>query len=176
MATLDEAVSLLGTAAAALAPTGYSWGPLAWMLLAQALGQLGRAVDAAKALARAESRHGLKSMLFAPELALARAWTCSARRDPVGAVDAAREAARAAERGGQSAVALRALLDAVCLGDNRAGESIAALEMDCTFAGLALEHARALAGRDDARLESVANRLAAFGISRTSPGGPRPTR
>ena len=58
-------------AAAALAPTGYSWGPLAWMLLAQALGQLGEMVEAAKVLSRAESRHGLKSMLFAPELALA---------------------------------------------------------------------------------------------------------
>ncbi|GAA2537152.1 hypothetical protein GCM10010409_09400 [Mycolicibacterium diernhoferi] len=173
---LDEAVSLLWEAATALSVTGYSWGPLAWMLSAQALGRQGRAVDAAKALARAESRHGLKSMLFAPELALARAWTCSARRDPVGAVAAARDAARAAARGGQSAVAVRALHDAACLGDNRAGESIAALEMDCTFAGLALEHARALAGRDDTRLESVAKRLAAFGISRTSPGGPRPTR
>ena len=32
---------LLRRAAAALAPTGYSWGPLAWMLLAQALGQQG---------------------------------------------------------------------------------------------------------------------------------------
>ncbi len=38
---LESAVSLLRGAAAALAPTGYSWGPLAWMLLAQALGQLG---------------------------------------------------------------------------------------------------------------------------------------
>ncbi len=38
---LDAAVTLLRGAAAALAPTGYSWGPLAWMLLAQALGQQG---------------------------------------------------------------------------------------------------------------------------------------
>ena len=87
---LDTAVTLLRGAAAALAPTGYSWGPLAWMLLAQALGQQGVAVEAGKALSRAESRHGLKSMLFAPELALARAWTMScaprrARRDRGGA-------------------------------------------------------------------------------------------
>src|SRR6476646_9742972 len=72
---LESAVSLLRGAAAALAPTGYSWGPLAWMLLAQALGQLGETVEAGKVLTRAESRHGLKSMLFAPELSLARAWT-----------------------------------------------------------------------------------------------------
>ena len=122
---LEAAVRLLRRAAAALAPTGYSWGPLAWMLLAQALGQLGATVEAGKALSRAESRHGLKSMLFAPELALARAWTMSARRDEHGAVAAARDAARSAERGGQSAVALRALLDAVRLGDIRAVDGIA---------------------------------------------------
>ena len=91
---LESAVSLLRGAAAALAPTGYSWGPLAWMLLAQALGQLGETAEAGKVLSRAESRHGLKSMLFAPELALARAWTMSARRDDHGAIAAARDAAR----------------------------------------------------------------------------------
>jgi predicted Zn-dependent protease len=106
---LESAVKLLRRAAGALAPTGYSWGPLAWMLLAQALGQLGETVEAGKILSRAESRHGLKSMLFAPELALARAWTLSARGDQHGAVVAARDGAKAAERGGQSAVALRAL-------------------------------------------------------------------
>ncbi len=90
----DEAIALLRKATAALAPTGYSWGSLGWMLLAQALGQRGMPVEAGKALSRAESRHGLKSMLFAPELALARAWTCHARKDSVGAVTAAREAAR----------------------------------------------------------------------------------
>ncbi|MCW2689981.1 MAG: hypothetical protein JWR37_4871, partial [Mycobacterium sp.] len=116
---LDRAVMLLRDAASALAPTGYSWGPLAWMLLAQALGQQGATAEAGKILARAESRHGLKSMLFAPELALARAWTLASRRDTHAAIAAAREAVRAAERGGQSAVALRALHDAVRLGDAR---------------------------------------------------------
>ncbi|HEY6573552.1 MAG TPA: ATP-binding protein, partial [Mycobacterium sp.] len=78
---LEEAVALLRGAAAALAPTGYSWGPLAWMLLARALGQQGETAEAGRILARAEARHGLKSMLFAPELAIARAWTYAARRD-----------------------------------------------------------------------------------------------
>ena len=143
---LDSAAALLRGAAAALAPTGYSWGPLAWMLLARALGRLGETVEAGRALARAESRHGLKSMLFAPELSLARAWTMSARHDPHGAVAAAREAARAAERGGQSAVALRALHDAALLGDIRAADGIARLaaDVDCAFAQQALQHARAV--------------------------------
>jgi tetratricopeptide (TPR) repeat protein len=165
---LATAVTLLRRAAAALAPTGYSWGPLAWMLLAQALGQLGATAEAGKVLSRAESRHGLKSMLFAPELALARAWTMSARRDAHGAVAAAREAARNAERGGQSAVALRALHDAVRLGDMRAADGIARLGVDCAFGRLALDHGRALVAGDSAALRDVSARLAAIGMNRAA--------
>jgi len=142
-----SAVALLRDAAATLAPTGYSWGPLAWMLLAQALGRLGQTVDAGKALARAESRHGLKSMMFAPELALARAWTMSARHDQHGAVAAVREAVKAAERGGQKAVALRAAADCVRLRDPRAVDTLTRLsaEVDCAFAAAALVEARSRA-------------------------------
>lgn len=165
---LDEAVTLLRDAAAALAPTGYSWGPLAWMLLAQALGQLGETADAGRTLAKAEARHGLKSMLFAPELALARAWTCASRRDGHGAIDAAREAARAAERGGQSAVALRALHDAVRLGDVRAADGIARLSLDCVVARLALDHAHALAAHDAAALDEVSAAFTGIGMQRAA--------
>jgi hypothetical protein len=169
---LESAVSLLREAAAALAPTGYSWGPLAWMLLAQALGQLGETVEAGKVLSRADSRHGLKSMLFAPELALARAWTLSARRDEHGAVAAARDAAKAAERGGQTAIALRALLDATRLGDIRAGDAIARLtgEVDCAIGGLALDYARAVTARDAAALNDVSARLDSIGMKRAAAG------
>lgn len=166
----EAAVGLLRGAAAALAPTGYSWGPLALMLLAQALAQLGSTVEAGKALARAESRHGLKSMMFAPELALARAWTLSARKDQHGAVAAARDAARSAERGGQLAVALRALHDAARLGDMRAADAIARVtsEIDCVFGQLALEHARAVVGRDAAALRAVVGRFDEIGMKRSA--------
>lgn len=160
----DSAVDLLQRAATVLAPTGYSWGPLAWMLLAQALGQSGRVADASRMLARAEARHGLKSMLFAPELALARAWTSAARRDAPGAVKAAREAARAAERGGQSAVALRALLDAVRLGDIRAADGIARLGLDCVVGRLALDYARAVTTGDGPGMASAAEAFAQVGM------------
>ncbi|MBY0291589.1 MAG: ATP-binding protein [Mycobacteriaceae bacterium] len=167
---LESAVRLLRRAAAALAPTGYSWGPLAWMLLAQALGQQGSTVEAGKALSRAESRHGLKSMLFAPELALARAWTMSARGDKHGAVTAARDAARSAERGGQTAVVLRAQFDAVRLGDLRAADGIAraSVECDCALGQLALTYARALVGRDAAGLSDAAQRLTSIGMHRAA--------
>lgn len=167
---LESAVSLLRGAAAALAPTGYSWGPLAWMLLAQALGQLGETVEAGKILSRAESRHGLKSMLFAPELSLARAWTLSARGDEHGAVAAARDAAKAAERGGQSAVALRALHDAARLGDIRAADGIARLgaEIDCVVCELALQHARAFVAKDAPALTDVSARFDEIGMKRSA--------
>ncbi|BBX31112.1 hypothetical protein MMAG44476_12116 [Mycolicibacterium mageritense DSM 44476 = CIP 104973] len=161
----ETAVALLRRATAALAPTGYSWGPLAWMLSAQALGQRDMPLEAAKALSRAESRHGLKSMLFAPELALAKAWTCHARKDSVGAVAAARDAVKAAERGGQSAVALRALHDAVRLGDTRAADALERIDLDCVFGRLTLDHARALAARDSAALQDVSTRYAAAGLA-----------
>jgi hypothetical protein len=161
----DAAVGLLEQAATSLAPTGYSWGPLAWMLLAQTLGQLGRIADASRMLSRAESRHGLKSMLFAPELALAKAWTSAARRDTPGAVNAAREAARAAERGGQSAVALRALLDAVRLGDIRAADAIARLGLDCVVGRLALDYARAFTTGDASGMDAAAAAFAGIGMT-----------
>lgn len=160
---VDDAVTLLRDAATALAPTGYSWGPLAWMLSAQALGQQGLAVEAGKALARAESRHGLKSMLFAPELALGRAWTMSARRDTHAAVAAARDAARTAERGGQLAVALRALHTAARLGDPRAADHMARLGLDGEFGRIALAHARALTASDAAGLDEAAAAFAGLG-------------
>ncbi|MCW2513940.1 MAG: hypothetical protein JWR11_2982 [Mycobacterium sp.] len=159
-----DSVEMLESAATTLAPTGYSWGPLAWMLLAQALGQLGRVADAGRMLAKAEARHGLKSMLFAPELSLARAWTASARRDGPEAISAAREAARAAERGGQSAVALRALIDAVRLGDMRATDAIERLGVDCTVGRLALSYARAFTTGDAAALDDAAAAFDAIGM------------
>jgi tetratricopeptide (TPR) repeat protein len=159
-----DCVESLNDAATALAPTGYSWGPLAWMLLARALGQLGRISDAGRILAKAESRHGLKSMLFAPELSLATAWTAAARHDEPGAITAAREAARAAERGGQSAVALRALLDAVRLGDTRADGAIERLDLDCVVGRLALDYARAQSRSDATGLTAASDAFAAIGM------------
>ena len=162
----DTAVALLAQAAEALAPTGYSWGPLALMLLAQARGQQGDQIGAAKALSAAEARHGMKSALFTPELALARAWSKAARNDNVQPIDAAREAVQAAERGGQSAVALRALQDSVRLGDVRAVYRTQRLagEVDCVLGRLTLSHARALTDGDEVALKEVASEVADVGM------------
>ncbi|MEO8814884.1 MAG: AAA family ATPase [Mycobacterium sp.] len=145
----DTAAALLGPAAATLERTGYSWGPLSLMLLATALAQRGDIAGASKALSRAESRHGTKSALFAPELGVARAWRLACMRDTQGAVVAAREAARMAERAGQLAVALRAWHAAVRIGDTRAVDSLERLgaQIDCAAGRVAVAEARALAQR-----------------------------
>jgi DNA-binding NarL/FixJ family response regulator len=163
---LAEAVSLLREAAAALAQTGYSWGPLALMYLAQAMGQRGDSAAAAKVLARAESRHSLRSQLYAPELGLARAWTLAAAHDQEGAVAAARAAARTAQESGQSAIALHALHESVRLGDTDAVGAIADVldAVDCAAGRVALAHARAVATADAAALDRVALELADLGM------------
>ena len=161
-----QAAALLGPAAAALERTGYSWGPLSLMLLATALAQQNDIPGSAKALRRAETRHGTKSALFSPELGLARAWSRAAARDTTGAVTAAREAARMAERAGQSAVALRAYHDAVRLGDVRAVDPVTRLaaEIDCAVGNIVVKHARALADGDRDALAAVADEFAAVGM------------
>jgi hypothetical protein len=161
-----EAAALLGPAAGALERTGYSWGPLSLMLLATALAQQGDIAGGAKALRRAESRHGTKSALFGPELGVARAWRLASERDSRGAMAAARDAARMAERRGQSAVALRVWHEAVRLGDIRAVDPLARLcgEVDCATGQLALAHAKALATSDEAALRAVAGDLTAAGM------------
>jgi len=161
-----RAAELLGPAAAALERTGYSWGPLALMLLATALAEQGDLPGSAKALRRAETRHGTKSALFLPELGLARAWSRAAGRDRTGAITAAREAARMAERAGQSAVALRAYHDAVRLGDLRAVDPVTKLaaEIECAVGTLVVNHARALTNGDVDALRAVSEELAAVGM------------
>ncbi|OBH61395.1 AAA family ATPase [Mycobacterium mantenii] len=162
----SSAAALLAPAAATLERTGYSWGPLSLTLLATALAQRGDTAAAAKALSRAESRHGTKSALFAPELGVARAWRLALVRDTHGAVAAARDAARMAERGGQRGVALRVWHEAVRLGDGRAADPLARLcnEIDCVAGRIALQHARALAAGDDAALRTVSDELTSIGM------------
>jgi tetratricopeptide (TPR) repeat protein len=160
------ASALLEPAAAELERTGYSWGPLSLMLLATSIARQGDIPGSAKALRRAETRHGTKSALFAPELGLARAWTRATARDNTGAITAAREAARMAERAGQSTVALLAYHDAVRLGDLRTMDAVTRLahEIDCRVGDLIVRHARAIADRDAAALTAVAEELAAIGM------------
>ena len=143
-----DAAVLLAPASAMLERTGYSWGPLSLTYLATALAQQGEISESAKALSRAESRHGTKSALFAPELAVARAWRLATVGDHYGAIAAARDAARMAERTGQYAIAVRAWHDAARLGDARAADALTkiAAPADCEFTRMALEHARAVAG------------------------------
>lgn len=97
---------------------------------------------------------------------MARAWRLALLRDSHGAVAAAREAARAAERGGQRAVAVRVRHEAVRLGDSRAGDPLARLcdEIDCVVGRIALAHARALTAGDAEALLAVSDELTSIGM------------
>lgn len=162
----DEATTLLRQAAAALTTTGYSWGPLALTGLTQALGQQGKAADAAVALDRAASAHGMRSELYAPDLALARAWARAAARDVRGAVGAAREAVHVAEQSGQHAVAIRALHDLVRLGDVGGVATARRInaQIPCATGNLCVAHGQALADRDGAALDAVSTELEGAGL------------
>ena len=161
------AAELLRPASTILERTGYSWGPLALSYLTTALAYQGDIAESAKALARAQSRHGTKSAMFAPELGIARAWRLATIGDRASAITAARDAARTAKRSGQLAVAVRAWHEAARLGDRRAGDALAQLadSVDCEFASMALAHARALATGHTEGLSQAAQRLAAAGFA-----------
>jgi hypothetical protein len=161
------AADLLRPAADTLARTGYSWGPLALMYLTTALGYLGEIAESAKALARAQSRHGTKSAMFAPELGIARAWRLATIGDRSAAITAARDAARTAKRSGQFAVAVRAWHEAARLGDRRAADALSQIadSVVCEYTDMALAHARAVAAADPAALTAAAERLAAAGFN-----------
>lgn len=161
------AVRLLRQAVATLSATGYHWGALALTYLAEALGQQGDHMASAEVLAVAQTRHGMDSQLFAPELALATAWTLAAKRDLPGAVEAARGAARIATDSGQDAVALCALHDAVRLGDGDAEPELARISArtDCVMGALALAHGSALRAGDATALDAASTMLAAVGMN-----------
>ena len=161
------AADLLEPAAAILERTGYSWGPLALTYLTTALAHQGEIARSAMALRRAQDRHGTKSALFAPELGIARAWRLVTIGDQPGAVTAARDAARMAQRAGQSAVAVRAWHEAVRLGDRRAAAGLAPIAdaVDCAYTRMVAAHARALTADDAAGLLRAAEELTAAGLA-----------
>ncbi len=161
-----EAEELLKPAAASLARTGYSWGPLSLMYLTTAQAYQGEIAESAKTLARAMSRHGTKSAMFAPELGIARAWRLATIGDRHAAITAGRDAARTAKRSGQLAVAVWAWHEATRLGDRRAADSLAqvAESVPCAYTDLALAHARALSKQDADALAAAAENLATAGF------------
>ncbi len=161
------AAALLAPASITLERTGYSWGPLSLMYLATAFAQQDLIADAAKALSRAESRHGTKSGLFAPELGVARAWRLATIGDTPGAIAAARNAARMAERSGQAGIAVYAWHEAARLGDNRAADNLASLTstVDCAYTRMAAAHAAAVAAGDPVLLAAAADRYAEAGFA-----------
>lgn len=162
---LRDASALLFQSAVALTDTGYSWGPLALMLLVRSLGQQGDYPRAAAELPHAETAYGMRSAVYRPELELARAWTLAAGRDLPGAIAAARQAVTIAEESGQFGIAILALHDAVRLGDGRIADRAERIgrQVAGALAPLVIRHATALADRDAVALAEVAAEFATHG-------------
>lgn len=146
---VSEAVRVLTEAWAGIADSGHEFRFRCRTLLATALGQAGRAGDAAPLLAGIVAQRHPAYTLFGPDDLLARAWGAAAERATTEALGHAVAAAELARELGAPAHEVLAWQTAVQLGD-----STAALAALGPLAGLGprartcLDHARALAGDD----------------------------
>ena len=144
-------------------PSGFLMLVSAWLAQAEAAQQ--HSDVAASVLHLSEDANGPQVTVFKPELELARAWvkasegqTSSARRHAVRAADIARQS-------GMAAVEIRALHTAVRFGDRSRAPRIGELarRLDAPLPDVMAAHARALADRDGALLDEVAERFSGIG-------------
>ncbi len=163
---LEDACSEFRQAAAALEGTGYSWAMLSVASFAQAAAALGRRDDAHAALERAEKLYGENVAVFYPELLLARAWVAACDGNTSGAQALAREAAVAAEQGGQIAVACRMLVAAAQFGDRTAAAELGtvARKVPGQFANAAAQMSDALTDDDGDGFDAVAAEFERMGM------------
>ena len=136
------------------------------MYLTTAQAYQGEIAESAKTLARAMSRHGTKSAMFAPELGIARAWRLATIGDRHAAITAGRDAARTAKRSGQLAVAVWNLARGHPPRGPARRRPLAQVagSVPCAYTDLALAHARALSKQDADALAAAAGELATAGF------------
>jgi ATP/maltotriose-dependent transcriptional regulator MalT len=136
-------------------------GQLAWCLanLAHAHALAGHRALASAALAEAETLSDAFAPMFAPDLALARAWVCAARGETSAAVAVALEAAELAAATGAAACAATAFHEAARFGGAQAAAvALGRLRdtVDGDLVALQAVHAAALAAEDGAGLDAAA--------------------
>jgi ATP/maltotriose-dependent transcriptional regulator MalT len=136
-------------------------GQLAWCLanLAHAHALAGHRALASAALAEAETLGDAFAPMFAPDLALARAWVCAARGETSAAVALALEAAESAAASGAAACAATAFHEAARFGGARvAAVALGRLRdaVDGDLVALQAIHAAGLAAEDGAGLDAAA--------------------
>ena len=138
-------------------------GAAAWMFparirLAEAYSALGRAAEAAEAIAEAAERGGRHSAVYEPQLQIARAWQAAAEGTLTPAVRLAIGAADAAARANQHAIEAKALHTAARFGDHTVAGRLAdlAARIDGPLVQIQARHAVAVASHDGPGLDTAA--------------------
>lgn len=138
-------------------------GAAAWMFparirLAEAYAALGRADEAADAIAGAVERGGRHSAVYEAQLEIARSWHAGAQGVVTSAIKSAMKAADAAARGRQHAIEAVALHSAARFGEHSVAGRLAdlAARVDGNLAQIQARHAVALAAHDGGGLDSAA--------------------
>ncbi len=154
-----DGIENLEQALAALAAEGAA----AWMFparirLAEAYSALGRASEAAEAIAEATARGGRHSAVYEPQLEVARAWHAAAEGTVTPAIRLAMGAADAAARSNQHGIEAMALHAAARFGEHSAAGRLADLAamVDGKLVQVQARHAVALAAHDGPGLDAAA--------------------
>lgn len=163
MESACEALSKsLWTMAGSLPP---GWVMLVASWLTQAEGARGNADAAALALAKAEEADGPQVAVFAPELALARAWERASAGRTTSAQDHASRAAKIARSAGMHAMEMLALHTAVRFGDRSVSARLGQLSamLKCPLAAAVLSYGRGMSDHDGDRLDEAADQFEQLG-------------
>lgn len=165
MGRLDEARNRLESVIAILGRSNPVWRVLANLLLAQSLALSGRQTDGIAAVRRAEASFGENTLLYKPDLAIARAWISAGSGDLGAAIGLARRAADTAGEYGLLAVAAEAMHTAVRFGDRSVASRLTALSnvVDGFLIAPMAAQAVAMAASDCSGLLSAAARFDQLG-------------
>lgn len=146
---------------------GYGMLPLLLSILARVEAQLAHPGAAESVLVEFERRANPAVKIYAPYLALARAWVASATGEPRQARAHALEAADLASAQSSAPSALEALHEAVRLGEPALAERLAQIagRVDCLPAAVYAAHAAALQAREGSALDACANQFARHGLT-----------
>ncbi|MBF6082429.1 helix-turn-helix transcriptional regulator [Nocardia cyriacigeorgica] len=149
---LEQALAALSTEGAA------AWMFPARLRLAEAYSALGRAGDAAEAIAGATERGGRHSAVYEPQLEIAKAWLAGAEGTITPAIRIAMNAADAAARSHQHAIEAMALHTAARFGEHSVAGRLAdlAAKVDGELVQVQARHAVALAAHDGPGLDAAA--------------------
>ncbi|WP_261870411.1 helix-turn-helix transcriptional regulator [Mycobacterium marinum] len=160
-----DVVSRMKQTIAALSSESAAWWSFPQLILAQSYCVLGRATAAATLIGESRTRSGSYDAVYRPQLRIAEAWLAAAEGAPSVAIATALDAADLAHQGGQVAIEMLALHDAVRFGDRTVLQRLIDVtgKVDGQLAAGYAAHASGLLRRDAAAVMSAAERFEQIG-------------